>query len=210
MTHTMHRRGDGEDYVIHVRAPGSMKDGSAPRFRAVLGAVKQFSPVLAGTPSLGNSRVRGWDELAAAYTDGLPLHLTFADEASFLGALESIRQLDTGFSVSVSAPCSTVHTLENNQAFHPAGIQMDLGSYGPAHDTDFPSWVLDILSLCGHLRINPHLVLDEARRMEKKGTNALQAAEKLGRVCRCGAFNIALAASLLEAHVSTTVKGDAS
>ena len=61
--------------------------------------------------------------------------------------------------------------------------------------------IASVVSLCGHMRVSPHLVRHLSGKIGEGKISAADAAKKIGRVCKCGCFNTEAAAARL-AHLA--------
>ena len=194
MTHTIHRSLSIQpgDFVLNILSvKGINREGSGDKIREV---VRRLSPL--GVLSFGNPddgctlRVPAEDVLRKLH-DGSNLHMVFGDEQKLKEAIGILREMDTGLSVVLTGPMGATDSI-----IRELGLKVDSVHFGagilkkpPLHPD-----VQAVVSLCGHMRVSPTLVEQMSARIAAGEQDAAEAAAKIGRVCRCGCFNTAVAA----------------
>jgi hypothetical protein len=200
----MHRKAQaGTDYVVHLRPSGEAKIGSGPKVRGVLEKALAIGPVTYGGPAMGSSLSLSGSEILENVKDGQALHLTFDHPEKFAQAVGLIASLGLNISLSVSGPLEDVLGVAKRHNLTVAGYQFDLGqilSPGlPAGGLDAgdDGWLLELVSLCGHMRISPYLAKSLMAKIAAGTLSPAKAAARLGRPCRCGCFNLTAAEKIL-------------
>ncbi len=199
MSHAMHRTIslDRDDFVIHVRsAKGVNRHGSGEKIRTIMKQLLPLDPVAFGNPGDGCTLRDPENSILRNFKDGSNLHITFASADRFVEALQLIQDLDMGLSVCVAGPLEKILDIAKNLNLTPDSMLLDLGPLGT--ELSYSRLTLDIVSLCGHMRVSP-LMVDEVRRQIHNGEMSVQEASSLlGRPCRCGCFNSEAAVDLIK------------
>lgn len=199
MSHAMHRTisPNRDDFVIHVRsAKGVNRHGSGEKIKTIMKQLLPLGPVAFGNPGDGCTLRDPENSVLENFKDGSNLHVTFASMDSFKQALQLIQALDTGLSVCVAGPLDQLLDIARDQNLSPDSMLLDLGPLGA--ELNFNQTALDIVSLCGHMRVSP-LMVDEVRRHVHNGEMTVkEASSLLGKPCRCGCFNSKAAGDLIE------------
>ena len=195
----MHRKAPaGSDYVVHLRSSGAAKIGSGPKIRGVLEKALSIGPVTYGGPAMCSSLSLPGMKIIESVKDGQALHLTFDDQEKFAGAVALIVSMDLNLSLSVSGPLEDVLGVAKRFGLTIAGYQFDLGqTLSPGLLVEEEGWLLDLLSLCGHMRISPNLAKSLVAKIAAGSLSPALAAARLGRPCRCGCFNLTAAEKIL-------------
>lgn len=189
MTHTLHRMmGKGnDDYVLQFRSrEGVNREGAGSKLMMLLERLEALKPVSFGSPADGCTLREPRNDVVENIHDNSSLHIVFADEESLRKALEIVKELDTGLSVTLAGPLHRIRRMAAELGFIPDSVQIGLGPYG---SIPIEEKTASIVTLCGHMRVSPRLVRHMKDRITAGEIDAEKAAEEIGKVCRCGCFN---------------------
>ena len=197
MSHTVHRRipGHEEDYVMMLRSSkGINREGAGKKLLELLERIKPLNPVSYGNPADGATLRVSPGQIEKNLNDGSNLHIVFKDTAGAKKAVEIVREMDTGLSVSLTGPLGRIRSMAAELGLRIDSIQLDLGTLGK---TNFDTATEGVLSLCGHMRVSENLIKEMREKVRAGEIEPEAAARKIGRVCLCGCFNPHAAAKLL-------------
>lgn len=197
MTHTLHRKMSkgNDDYVLQFRSrEGINREGAGPNLVMLLERLEALEPVSFGSPADGSTLRDSRGDVVENIRDGSSLHIVFADERSLRKAIEIVKEMDIGLSVTLSGPLNRIRRLASEFGFTPDSVQIGLGSIG---SVPLDEETASIVTLCGHMRVSPRLVRHMAARVKAGEIDADKAAGQIGKVCRCGCFNTTAASKLL-------------
>ena len=188
MTHTTHRLSSpGRDYIIHLRTLQGKTDlGSGKAHRLILEKILPLHPVNVGSQTTGDINNVSMEQILAGIRDGENFHIVFDDKEPFLAALETLRQLDTGLSVIISAPRQTVQEVRERFHLDMPAVVLDIGILNPPQ---LPTWEQKILSQCGHMRLSLPLARQLLADIRNGTLSPDEAAHILGKPCTCGCYN---------------------
>jgi hypothetical protein len=191
----MHRKsGNDADYIIHLRPWGASKERSSEKIQAALEALLPLGPVAYGSSAMGSSLIFEPQTIMSSIRDGQPLHVTFDCFDKFAEAIKRIVSLDLRLSCAVSAPFDSALEAAEHLGLEIKGLQLDLGEVGALSRANaVPGWILELISLCGHMRLSIEMVKHLAHEISLNKITAAQAAAKIGKSCRCGCFNTTIA-----------------
>jgi len=197
MSHTVHRRipDPEEDYVMMLRSSkGINREGAGKKLLELLERIKPLNPVSYGNPADGATLRVSPGQIEKNLNDGSNLHIVFKDTLSAKKAVEIVREMDTGLSVSLTGPLGRIRSMAAELGLRIVSIQLDLGTLGK---TNFDTATEGVLSLCGHMRVSENLIKEMREKVRAGEIEPEAAARKIGRVCLCGCFNPHAAAKLL-------------
>ncbi len=197
MTHTIHRALSirPDDFLLNIlSSKGINREGSGDKIREI---VRRLSPL--GVMSFGNPddgctlRVPEKDVIRELH-DGSNLHMVFGDEQKLKEAIGILKEMDTGLSIVLTGPTGTADSIIRELGLTVDSVHFGAGALNkpPMHPD-----VEAVVSLCGHMRVSPKLVERMSAGIAAGELDAAEAAAAIGRVCRCGCFNTAVAAQRL-------------
>jgi hypothetical protein len=184
-----------DDYVLQFRSrEGVNRDGAGAKLVMLLERLEALKPVSYGSPADGSTLRDSRSDVVENIRDASSLHIVFADEGSLRKALEIVKEMDIGLSVTLSGPLDRIRRLVSEFGFTPDSVQIGLGSFG---SVPLEAETASIVTLCGHMRISPRLVRHMVDQIKAGKIGADKAAEEIGKVCRCGFFNANAASKIL-------------
>lgn len=197
MTHTLHRtmcKGN-DDYVLQVRSSeGFNRESAGSRVVMLLERLEALKPVAFGNPADGCTLRVPRDELVENIHDSSSLHIVFADEESIRKAVEIVKEMDIGLSVTLAGPLDRIRQLTSDLGLKTDSVQIGLGCFGPV---PLDEKTASIATLCGHMRVSPKLIHHMMDKIKAGEIESDAAAREIGRVCRCGCFNTVAASRIL-------------
>ena len=201
MTHTLHRRGDGdtleEDFpMLAMSAKGVNDEGSAERMKRLFQIMLKYDIVNFGDMKTGNKFTTDVDAIMESIKDSSIVHAVFRDREELIRCMKELKEADLGISVVVSGIHDRV-----DECCHEAGIkwhitEYSLGVHGRTEklpDEDF----LEFSTMCGHGMVAANLARKMVLDVKKKRKTYKEAAEELAKQCCCGIFNPYRAEKLL-------------
>ncbi|MBN2570138.1 MAG: hypothetical protein JXB42_11980 [Deltaproteobacteria bacterium] len=199
MTHTLFRSSpkDFEDFVLFVFAVTGINNVKIKeKMLEVIELAKKYNPVTFGISEIGSTMQCSKEELIGKINeDCRKMHLVFSSENDVYNVIKLLKARKLGLSVSLLAPHQKIKKIVTELEIMPNAFNFDLGVHG---NRKVEGTIEQVVSLCGHMRISPRLVQNLIERVRSNQMEPKQAACKVGRVCRCGSFNVNLAAKLLE------------
>jgi len=189
-------KGNGnDDYVLQFRSrEGVNREGAGSKLVMLLERLEALKPVSFGSPADGCTLREPRNDVVENLHDGSSLHIVFSDEENLRKALEIVKELDVGLSVTLAGPLHRIRRLTSELGFTPDSVQIGLGPYG---SIPIEEKTASIVTLCGHMRVSPRLVRHMGNKIKAGEIDAEKAAEEIGKVCRCGCFNTAAASRIL-------------
>ena len=197
MTHALHRKipESGEDFVLMIRSSaGINRDGAGVKLLRLLEQIEPLGPVNFGNAADGNMLRMDRNDIKKNINDGSNLHIVFKDAKSVRKAVEIVKEMDTGLSVSLAGPLDFIRSMASQMNLNIDSIQIDLGTLG---NKNFDSTTEGIMSLCGHMRVSENLIKEMREKVQTGEMDPETAARKIGKVCLCGCFNPHAAGKLL-------------
>lgn len=197
MTHSLHRkvRESNDDYVMLVRSSvGLNHKGSGLNLVKLLEKLEKLSPVTFGNSADGCTLRDQRDVVVEKIHDGSNLHFVFKSEEAAREAVDIAKRMNTGLSVTLVGPLDRIRALASDQGLKIDSVQIGLGTFG---STPIDETRASLVSLCGHLRVSPNLIRDMTDKIEAGEIDPETAAVEIGKVCRCGCFNTAVASKIL-------------
>ncbi len=199
MTHTLHRkRYNGiYDYVLQFRSSeGFNREGAGPKLVMLLERLEAMGPLAFGNPADGSTLREPRDEVFENLHDGSSLHIVFPDEETVREAVQVVKEMDTGLSVTLAGPLDQIRHLAFELGLNTDSVQIGLGSFGKI---SLDEKAASIVTLCGHMRVSPQLVRHMMDKIKAGEIESDAAAREIGKVCRCGCFNTLAARRILSA-----------
>lgn len=206
MSHSLHRRGEGEDlrddYVMLVMAgPERMKNTAIQeRMGQVWDILARHEAALTNFGSIrGGGRHKKPIE-AFKSRNGMMIHAVFKDRQSLRNCLEEIKERDLGISVAISGCDEAVRETCAEIGLFPHTAQYSLGIHGKREKLPDEE-VLEIATMCGHAMVSTRLIAYVVEQIGKGKMTHAEAAAKLSEMCDCGIFNPHRAERLLRQMV---------
>lgn len=201
MTHSLHRRGTGDnladDFVLlAMSAKGINEKGSGKKLLEFLKVLLENRPVNCGDMRTGNRFAHDEAEIFANVGDQSIVHGVFDDEATLVRVLEQLRERDIGMSVVCTGIHETTERCCQQAGLEKHTVEHSLGIFGKTdrlQDEDY----LQLTTMCGHAMVPANLAERLIRQIKRGKKTYRQAAEELARPCHCGIFNPVRAAKLL-------------
>ena len=211
MTHTLHRVGGKEslekDILVYmVPSRGVNAKDSTPKIQRFLEIGDKYSPVNIGClypSSASSAKPKGYlrgntlEEMKRDVVDRTEVIITYGDEKQVTNVFKDLKEDDLGISVIVSGVFEQVFECCSKADLVPHTVNIALGIEGQTELLP-PRKVLDIVTMCGHGLVSPHLVTDFVKKVKEGKMTSEEAGKRLGINCVCGAFNPERAAELIK------------
>lgn len=201
MTHTLHRKGDGEslseDYVMLVLpARGVNLEGSEEKLREIWGVIGKYEKYLAnfGDGHNGNMHTTTMEKLKKA--NSRILHVVFKDPDTLKACLKDLKNRDFGISIVVSGLYSVIQDACKEVGLRPHTVEHSLGIHGKTERLPTEE-ILEFTTMCGHGMVSTNLAGSMISESMAGKITCQEGANELSRRCDCGIFNPYRAAKLL-------------
>lgn len=197
MTHTIHRKCSNQDndfLLILSSTPGVNSEGSGVKIVKLMEEILKLKPLSFGNPKDGSTLQMSSDEVVKRLKDGSRLHIVFECEKVVRKAIELIKDLDLGLSICLTGPQQKVEAICIDLGLTIDSVHFTLGILG---ESTITTTVEKVVSLCGHMRVSSYLVEDMIEKVRMKKHTPYEAARHIAKVCKCGAFNVNLAADII-------------
>ncbi|TET08446.1 hypothetical protein E3J84_06210 [Candidatus Aerophobetes bacterium] len=201
MSHTMHRLGDRDslkdDFVVlAIAAHGVNAKGAASKFKNFFDIVTKYEPSNFGDMKQGNKLILEKERIKQNFRDNSIVHGVFNNEGSVVQVLKELKEANLGLSIVVSGIIEKVNEICRKAGLKRHTVEQSLGIWGateklPSRET------LEIITMCGHGMISSDFVEYLVEMIAEGRMTARKAAEKMGKLCICGIFNIPRAERLL-------------
>jgi hypothetical protein len=116
------------------------------------------------------------------------IHAVFKDREGMEACLAEIKEREFDLSVTVSGLYKEVGRTCRDIGLVPHTVQYSFGVLGKTGLLPDKK-ALEIVTMCGHAMVSPHLLAHLLTRIEKKKISYRDAATELSRQCECGIFN---------------------
>ena len=221
MTHSNHRRGTREslmgDWVIFTY-PGKTPEAS----KRILDIYTKYKPVGCSCSVLENGKrtskrhLKGWskkqdsgvhrsvslDDLRELKEPGGWISGTYDNKESVQGVIKELGEGNFGSCTVVSGIFDEVNEITNKAPVaYSHTINMSAETFGKLDLLPEPK-ILEIITMCGHHFVSPHLVKHLSNQVKAGKKTAEEAAVELGKQCTCNFFNVARAAKLINQYIS--------
>ncbi|HHV64970.1 MAG TPA: hypothetical protein GXX46_07855 [Peptococcaceae bacterium] len=206
MTHSLHRRGTDEslknDYVLLITAASGINhEGSKEMFSKILDIVWEVGPDNIGSNETGTilSGVTV-EEIRAGFTNVPRVRCNYASKEKVREAIKRLKELDAGYSVTVSGPTGDILEMCKEFGIKPHSVNFSLDIWGKKELLPSEE-ILELLTMCGHGLISQQLVKETIEKVKSGKMTPKKAAEKIGHPCVCGIYNPVRAEELLQKYV---------
>ncbi len=201
MTHTLHRRGDGEslagDYIVFtMSAKGLNEAGSAERMQEFLRILLKHRPVNYGDMVTGNCHVKPQEEILGNIQSTSIVHGVFTDERDVVEILRELKAADLGMSVVVTGVHAATEEGCRQAGLAKHTVENSLGIFGQYRKLPADE-VLQLTTMCGHGMVPANLVERMLVDLKRGRKTFREAALELTRPCHCGIYNPVRAERLL-------------
>lgn len=201
MTHSLHRVGNVEelkrDYVIlSMGALGFNKEEAGEKLKVISKILVKYQPVNIGDAAYGSIYSGQTEE--DFLSDRTPKVITavYSDKETVKKVLAEIKKENLKVSVVVSGLIDEIQEMVDETGLEIHTINLSAGYFGKTELIADES-ILEFTSMCGHHLIAPNLVKDVMEKYKNKRLTLDEAAERLGRNCVCGIFNLDRAKELI-------------
>lgn len=203
MSHTLHRRGTPEnlanDFPMHAMpARGFNHEGAGPKLQQFLKIAHTHNPVNLGDVKLGNQYVTDYEELYEKLTTS-STHVVLANQEDLTTLLAEVKKADLGMSLTVSGLFDKLFECCAQAGVQPHAVEHSLGILGKTEKMPEEE-ISQVTTMCGHGMVAQGLVRRLIRKVKKREMTPEEAGIELAKPCRCGIFNPARAAALIEEY----------
>ena len=203
MSHTLHRRGTPEnldnDFPMHaLPARGFNHEGAVPKLKKFLAIAHKHNPVNLGDVKLGNKYVTEYEELYERLTTS-STHAVLADKEDLAALLAEVKAADLGMSLTISGLFARLFECCDQAGIQPHAVEHSLGVLGKTGHMPEEE-ISQITTMCGHAMVAQGLVRRLIGKVKKGEMTAAEAGIELAKPCRCGIFNPARAAMLIDEY----------
>ena len=206
MTHSLHRRGTPEslknDYVLLVTAAADVNhEGSKWKLQKVLEIVWEVGPANIGSYNTGTILAGTDIETIKNSLNEVPrVRCSFSSKEKIWEAIEKIKDLDLGMSVTVEGPTEDILQKSKELGIKPHSVNLSIDIWGKKEELP-PEEVLEFVTMCGHGLISQHLVKKTIEEVKAGKRTPRSAAVLIGRPCVCGIYNPDRAEELFTKYV---------
>lgn len=200
MTHSLHRFGsflDNEIVFILTPSKGINSEGAEKKIKKFLDIIVAHHPVHYGDDRVGNRYTAGYEKIVEKLEGITNIHAVFNDIGTARKVLKSIVEADLGLSVVVSGLFENAAACCRSAGISYHSVEHSLGIWGKK-DLLPDKQSLEILTMCGHGLVSANLIKALADAVRKDEKTVEEAAEEMARLCLCGIFNTARAASIID------------
>ncbi len=204
MTHSLHREGTiyslERDYVLFIYPARGLNDkGCVPKVRRLLEILYRIGPANVICSDLRRNPYDGAtpDEVFENLTERARVFSVFNDREKIKELLRQYRDADQGISIIVSGLIDEIRKITNEVGLNPHTINLSLGIHGNTKRLP-PDDLRQLMTMCGHGMVSPHLVNDVIRKVKTGRVNLWEGSLILAQPCACGIFNPFRAKELLE------------
>ena len=203
MSHTLHRRGTPEnlenDFPMHaLPARGFNHEGARPKLQKFLEIAHAHNPVNLGDVKLGNKYVTDYAELYEKLTIS-STHAVLADKEDLAALLADVKDAELGMSLTISGLFERLFECCAKAGVKPHAVEHSLGVLGRTEKMPEEE-IAQVTTMCGHGMVAQGLVRRLVRKVKDGEMTPEEAGIELAKPCRCGIFNPARAAMLIDEY----------
>ncbi len=195
MTHSLHRRGSGEELqndfvVLGCPSTGVNRAGSAPKIQKFLSICYKHGPVNLGDMKIGTIYNTTMDDILGNVTDGTIVQCTFDNRDKIVSLLRELQDHRPGISIIISGVTDVVQQCMLEAGLGPIhSLEYSLGTWGATERLpDYP--ILKLVTMCGHAMIASDLVGKMIRDIKRGRRTIRECCVEMAQCCTCGNFNM--------------------
>ena len=194
MTHTLYRAGSPESQSEEVcwllYTTKGVNDANFPETaKHVLQAMEESGGYANwGDTKIGTIITMSREEIEEKLAQNSRIRGVFSNPRSVVSFLKGLKEKELNQSVLIAGVLSDLADICKKAGVTPRYANMSLGVFGnKAKLAD--GRTLSITTMCGHHRISPKYVHALQQDVDTGKITAIEAAEKIARLCLCGVFN---------------------
>lgn len=201
MSHSLHRVGNVEelkkDYVVlSMGALGFNKEEAGEKLKTIARILIRHQPVNMGDAAYGSLYTGQIKEDFLSERTPKVLTAVYSDKETVKKVLAEIKAENLKISVVVSGLIDEIDEMVSETGLELHTVNLSAGYFGRTELIAEES-ILEFTSMCGHHLISPNLVRDVLTKYRSSKLSLDEAAERLGRNCVCGIFNLDRAKELI-------------